>query len=190
MSKNHPESMDVEQLESHRTALMRFAILQVRNRDVAEDLIQETLLAAIAQQGSFAGRSAVRTWLTGILRHKIINHINRSGREVTVDMEKADEMDDLFLPNGRHVEMPRNWGTPETILSEKGFFKALEKCVSGLPRTTGEAFLMREVMGCEADEICKELDVSSTNLWVMLHRARLRLRACLESGWFAGKSRG
>lgn len=192
MSNRQPEpgavTMDLEQLESHRTALMRFAILQVRNREVAEDLTQETMLAAIAQKGSFAGRSAVRTWLVGILRHKIINHINRSGREVAVDMEAADELDELFLPNGRHVDMPRDWGTPEAILSEKGFFKALEKCVSGLPVSNGQAFLMREVLGCEADEICKELDISATNLWVILHRARMRLRACLESGWFAGQS--
>ena len=183
------EHLDIEHLESHRTALMRFAILQVRNHEIAEDLTQETLLAAIAQKGKFEGRSAIRTWLVSILRHKIINHINRNGRETPMDMSDADELDELFLANGRHVDMPRDWGTPDAVLSEKSFFAALEKCVSGLPIATGQAFLMREVMGCEADEICKELEISGTNLWVMLHRARMRLRACLETGWLAADSR-
>jgi RNA polymerase sigma-70 factor (ECF subfamily) len=181
---------DPAEFERHRPALVRFSMLQVRNKDTAEDLVQETLLAALTARDGFSGKSSVRTWLTGILRHKIIDHIRKTGREVSVDAlmddRGADAIDAMFRDDGHYVQMPVEWGNPEGVLSERRFFEALERCVNGLPIVTSQVFLMRELMGCETAEICKELEISTTNCWVLLHRARMRLRACLEERWFAG----
>ncbi len=174
------------EFEAHRTALLRFAVLQIRDRDVAEDLVQDTLVAALSASNGFAGDSSLRTWLTGILRHKIIDHLRKAGREQSLDAlteaSGAEDIDAMFH-DGRYVQRPADWGDPERLLSERQFMKALERCVEGLPPVTSQAFLMREVMGLETEEICKELGVSSTNCWVLLHRARMRLRACLEETW-------
>lgn len=162
-------------------------MLQVRDRHAVEDLVQETLLAALTASERFTGDSSVRTWLTSILRHKIIDHIRKSGREQSIDAlaEAAGTEDiDAMFRDGRHVQMPADWGDPEKLLTERKFFEALERCVQGLPAATAQAFLMREVMGYGTEEICKELGVSTTNCWVLLHRARMRLRVCLEERWF------
>ena len=190
MTKPAKPRVDPAEFETHRTALLHFAILQVRDRDAAADLVQETMLAALTAAERFSGDSSVCTWLTGILRHKIVDHIRRAGREVSVDAlageDGADIVDAMFRKDGHYVQMPSEWRDPERLLSERRFLEALELCVRGLPATTSQAFLMREVMGCETDEICKELEISSTNCWVLLHRARMRLRACLEERWFGG----
>jgi len=182
--------VDPEEFETHRTPLLRFAMLQVRDRDVAADLVQETMLAALTAAGRFSGDSSVRTWLTGILRHKIVDHIRKAGREVSVDAlageDSADLVDAMFREDGHYVQMPSEWRDPERLLSERRFLEVLELCVRGLPATTAQAFLMRELMGCETGEICKELEITPTNCWVLLHRARMRLRACLEQRWFGG----
>ena len=183
--------LDAAAVSRERPHLVRYAMLQVREKDVAEDLVQETLLAALNSIGSFAGNSSPRTWLIGILRHKISDHFRKAGREVAIDAADgeggAEEIEAYFRADGHYVEMPKDWGDPEKILSEKRFFEALERCVRGLPEATAQAFLMRDLMGCETVEICKELSISSTNCWVLLHRARMRLRACLEKDWYGGE---
>ena len=179
---------DPAEFEAHRTSLLRFALLQVRNPDVAADLVQETMLAALTAAERFAGDSSLRTWLTGILRHKIVDHIRKAGREVSMDASDDEGgtalLDAMFQDDGHYVQMPNDWGDPARLLSERRFLEALQRCVDGLPVRTSQAFLMRELMGFETDEICKELAISSTNCWVLLHRARMRLRACLEESWF------
>ena len=166
---------------------MRFALLQVRDRAATEDLVQETMLAALSASERFTGGSSVRTWLTGILRHKIIDLFRKSGREQSIDAfaddSGTDDIDAMFR-DGRYVQTPVDWGDPERLLTERRFMEALERCVQGLPLAASQAFLMREIMGFETEDICKELGVSTTNCWVLLHRARMRLRACLEQSWF------
>lgn len=166
---------------------MRFALLQVRDRAATEDLVQETMLAALSASERFTGGSSVRTWLTGILRHKIIDHFRKAGREQSIDASAedsgTDDIDAMFR-DGRYVQVPVDWGDPERLLSERRFMEALERCVQGLPAAASQAFLMREIMGFETEDICKELGVSTTNCWVLLHRARMRLRACLDESWF------
>jgi RNA polymerase sigma-70 factor (ECF subfamily) len=178
------------ELERHRPYLLRFALLQLRDRSAAEDAVQETLLAAIQGASRFAGQSSVRTWLIGILKHKIIDSMRKASREQPIESleERGDDLDAFFADDGHFAEVPQQWASPERSLEERGFFEALERCLQSLPRNTARAFTMREVMGLETDEICKELRVSASNCWVMLYRARMSLRACLEQTWFVAGS--
>jgi RNA polymerase sigma-70 factor (ECF subfamily) len=171
-----------KQVEGERAYLLRYATLQLRDAHVAEDAVQETLLAALAGEASFAGRSNLRTWLTGILKHKIIDAIRRMSRETTSASE--EEFDALFDQRGHWIEMPQAWPDPDACLDQKQFFKVLEECLDKLPAKTSRAFMMREHMGFETGDICKELAITPTHCWVLLHRARLALRLCLETNWF------
>ena len=177
------------QLESQRAYLLRYASLQLRNREAAEDAVQETLLAALAAQSSFEGRSNLRTWLTGILKHKCVDALRRSEREVPLpDGETEDgasDFDALFDAKGHWREAPKPWQAPEGALHEKQFLQALEDCLRALPARTAQVFLLREHMGLETAEICKELGLTATNCWVLLYRARMALRLCLDKNWFA-----
>jgi len=174
-------------VEAERPYLMRFAALQLRDAHSAEDAVQETLLAALAGEASFAGRSNLRTWLTGILKHKIVDAIRRASRETTLasDPESgASEFDSLFEANGHWVDAPAAWTDPDACLDQKQFFAALEECLSRLPAKTSRVFLMREHLGSDTGEICKELGVTPTHCWVLLYRARMALRQCLDTTWF------
>jgi len=176
------------ELERLRPQLMRFANLQLKNAAWAEDAVSETLLAALERPQSFAGQSQLKTWLIGILKHKLIDQLRRHSREISTSTEddQADLDDLLFAADGHWRTEPQDWGDPEHSLRQVEFFKVLEICVEQLPGLQGRLFMMREWLELETDEICKQLDISSTNLWVMLHRARLRLRECLQQSWFSG----
>lgn len=174
------------QVEALRIPLLRFARTQLRNEAWAEDAVSDTLLAALEKPQSFAGQSQLKTWLVGILKHKVIDQLRRHTREATLttddDEQDLDEL--LFAQDGHWREAPKDWGDPEHQLRERQFFDVLEACVSHLPATQGRVFMMREWLELDTDEICKELAITSTNLWVLLHRARLRLRDCLQQTWF------
>jgi RNA polymerase sigma-70 factor (ECF subfamily) len=129
--------------------------------------------------------ASLRTWLTAILKHKIVDAIRRMSREAPAATE--DDFEALFDERGRWIEPPAAWSDPGAALEQKGFFAALEMCLRRLPEKTSQAFLMREHLGLEADEICKELAVTPTHCWVLLYRARIALRECLTKEWF-GKS--
>ena len=192
MTKREESSTQVKthELEGHRASLFKFAMLNLRNEAQAEDVVQETLLAAMQGAERFSGNSSVRTWLTGILKHKIIDQIRKSSRErssdVNYDEDSSDDFDALFNERGAYVEMPAEWGSPDTALSQKKFFEVLERCMEGLPKKTSRVFAMREIMGLDTDEICKETGISATNCGVLLYRARTALRLCLDQRWFAG----
>jgi RNA polymerase sigma-70 factor, ECF subfamily len=175
-------------LESERPYLLRYAALQLRDRHTAEDAVQETLLAALAGEAGFAGRSNLRTWLTGILKHKIVDAIRRAARDTPASGAAAQELAEseaFFQEDGHWVDAPAAWDNPDSSLDQKQFFAALEACLAALPAKTAQAFMMREHLGFETDEICKELGVTPTHCWVLLYRARMALRQCLEINWFA-----
>jgi len=144
--------------------------------------VQETLLAALAGEASFGGRSNLRTWLTGILKHKIVDAIRKSSREAPAASE--DELDALFDERGHWIEMPGAWADPDASLDQKRFFAALEECLKRLPDKIAQAFMMREHLGLDTGEICKELAITPTHCWVLLYRARMALRECLTKEWF------
>lgn len=179
-----------EQLVALRDYLMRFARLQLRNETWAEDVVSETLLAALAKPQAFQARSQLKTWLVGILKHKIIDAIRHRQREVLIgnspDDDNADPLEHIaFKADGHFVERPADWGNPEQDLNSQQFMVVLDACTERLPPVQGRLFLMREWLEMSSDDICKELGMTSTNLYVQLHRARLRLRECLELNWFA-----
>lgn len=178
-----------QQLKSMRPALFRFAMLQLRNSIHADDAVQETLLAVLEKPNNFQGKSNFRTYVIGILKFKIIDLIRASGREMQIsqdeDQDDAEIIDSLFMKNGHVANGNPSWGTPDAVLEQQDFFKILEICLEKLPPQTGRVFMMREWLELSTEEICKELDLTTSNLWVILYRARLRLRECLEINWFA-----
>jgi RNA polymerase sigma-70 factor (ECF subfamily) len=173
------------QLEALRPYLVRDASLQLRDAAAAEDAVQEALLAALAGEAGFAGRANLRTWVTGILKHKIVDVIRRQAREPALPEEaEDDDFDGLFQRNGHWAERPAPWADPDGALEQSQFFRALELCLERLPARTAQVFMMREHLGQETAEICKELGVTPTHCWVMLYRARMTLRECLQQTWF------
>ena len=182
-----------DELQQYRTYLLRYALLQLRNQDLAEDVVQETLLAAIEGRARFSGKSSHRTWLTGILKHKIIDVMRRKSREQPLtagdDGSESDAIDAMFGDDGHWRQFPVNWGDPEKSLQDKRFWAVFEMCLQSLPARTARVFMMREVMELSTAEICQELAITPTNLWVMLHRARLSLRECLQAKWFGNPAK-
>lgn len=176
-------------LTRHRPVLFRYALLHLRDADVSEDAVQETLLAALQSNAEYAERSSIRTWLIGILKHKIADQQRRGVREIQLfepDEVGSDEdiEGDLFNAEGNWHSPPKAWSHPERSLEQDEFWKIYEWCQQNLPERQARVFMLRELVGLEPEEICEELGLSSTNYWVILHRARSRLRVCLEIRWF------
>ena len=186
-----PEAFDAGHIEAHREYLLRYAQLQLRDSTAAEDAVQETLLAALQNRAGFSGRSSVKTWLTGILKHKIVDHLRRQSREQPLqysDEESTDAAHDLpdavFGEDGHWREFPAHWDAPERSCENAEFWRVFETCVEAMPPRAARVFIMREMLELSTEEICKELGITATNCWVVLHRARLSLRECLEGRWF------
>lgn len=178
-----------EQLVEHRVYLLKFARLQLRNDAWADDAVSETLLAALSKPQSFGNRSQLKTWLVGILKHKVIDIIRKQTREFSLtsdaDDAEGDELDKIsFKADGHFSETPCEWGNPHQTLEQQQFFAVLDACVERLPPALGRLFLMREWLEMSCPEVCKELKLTPTNLYVQLHRARLRLQECLNINWF------
>lgn len=178
-----------EQLVVLRDYLLRFARLQLRNDAWAEDVVSETVLAALAKPQAFEQRSQLKTWLIGILKHKVIDALRHHSREISgLNPSDDDDVDPLeylgFKADGHFAHQPADWGNPVQQINSRQFFEILDACISKLPATQGRLFLMREWLELSSEEICKELGLTSTNFYVQMHRARLLLRECLELNWF------
>ncbi len=177
-------------LNEHGDYLYRFALARLRNPHQAEDAVQETMLAAIKSH-SFAGESSARTWLTGILKHKIIDLQRKQIREQplsdVVDLDASDtSMDDFFDKSGHWIDRPQAWDMPDNALEQKQFLQILSECMDKLPAKLAAIFMMRDVNELDNENICKALNITTTNAWVMLYRARMGLRKCLEMHWVTG----
>ncbi len=182
-----------EHLAAIRPDMLRFARLQLRDAAAAEDAVQEALLAALANAQQFAGRAQAKTWVFGILRHKIVDIIRQQSRSTNVssfsDGEQSldDTFESLFRENAYWTPgaRPRDWGSPEAALRQQHFWDVFEVCLNHLPENTARVFMMREFLDFETPEVCQELGITVTNCNVILHRARNALRLCLQRGWFA-----
>jgi len=192
-SSGSPPALDPERwLEEYGDGLFGFALVRVRDQGVAEELVQETFLAALQSRDKFAGRSTERAWLFGILRNKLADHYRRQSREISLaDLDSpVPEEEGFFQPSGpgkdgwTHRLAPKPWLAPDESLVNQEFQGVLDDCLSRLPEKTAQAFLQREVDEVPSEEICKVLHISPNNLWVLLHRARMALRRCLEVHWF------
>lgn len=167
--------------------LYRFALSRIKDQAVAEDLVQETFMAALRGRKNFKGRSAVKTWLSAILKHKIVDYLRKKTREHVInDTDTITEtVDGFFHKNGSWKIRPGKWNLdPSKVYEQREFMDTLFKCLSELPDRLSKIFMLREMEGYSTKEICNALEISSTNSWVMLYRARTFLRRCLERFWF------
>jgi len=176
-------------LERHGGYLYRYALAILRDSQLAEDAVQECLLAALQAHANFAGGSSERTWLTGILKHKIVDIVRRDSREAAAEGlgEAEDPYGDFaacFDASGHWAARMAEWGSPEQSLEKKRFWQALQFCLDRMPRRLAQIFMLREVVGTESEAICQEMEISPTNLWTLLYRSRMNLRLCLEKNWF------
>ena len=176
--------------------LYRFALSRVQDPSIAEDLVQETFLAALKSRANFQGRSSARTWLIAILKHKIVDHIRKRVREPASDKVESlsdalanDPAEGNFKDDGGWLNRPAKWDVdPMKIYEQKEFLAILYHCLAVLPERQADAFTMRELDGLSTEEICKALNISATNSWVILYRARMWLRQCIENNWLDDKS--
>ncbi|MFZ2650592.1 MAG: sigma-70 family RNA polymerase sigma factor [Burkholderiaceae bacterium] len=190
------QGISAEALLSLRADMLRFAQLQLRNAETAEDLVQESIEAALRKASSFAGHSTLKTWVFAILRNRIIDHLRQASRTVTMsslvdDSEDWQErLEALFNESGAWRDGPRPvaWPNPEESMQTRQFWAVFENCLDLLPANTGRVFMMREFLGFESDEICAQLGITTSNCHVILHRARLKLRLCMDTGW--GRPKG
>jgi RNA polymerase sigma-70 factor (ECF subfamily) len=174
-------------VDQHGDFLFRFALSRLGNRAAAEDLVQETFLAGLRAKKNFSGRSTERTWFVGILKHKIVDHLRRQGRERPVGaVNSAGEMgEELFDKSGWWQVKPAKWpADPGAVLEKKEFWEAFRHCLEGLPQRLRAVFSFREMDELPTDEVCEALQVTPGNLGVLLYRARMGLRRCLEINWF------
>ncbi|MFH0753478.1 MAG: sigma-70 family RNA polymerase sigma factor [Candidatus Omnitrophota bacterium] len=194
--KSYPSVLSLADtwVDQHGDYLFRYAMMRLRNTDLAENLVQETFLAALKGKASFSGRSSERTWMVGILKHKIIDHYRKDFRERPVTdlqslaRDEEQTIDQFYDAMENPRKYPKDWmPDQQAVLQSKEFWVVLHGCMEKLPKTTAHAFAMRELDDMETSAICKELGITPTNLWVMLHRARLQLRECLERNWFEKK---
>lgn len=180
---------DEASLARLRRDMLRFARLQLRNQELAEDAVQEALAAAFGASERFAQRASLKTWVFAILKNKIVDLLRDRWNKNRIDLVEATDESDfdvLFQANERwrRDEMPSSWGNPEQSCEDRQFWEVFDVCMHNLPDTTARVFAMREFLGLEAAEICKELGIGASNCWVILHRARMQLRICLQQRWF------
>jgi RNA polymerase sigma-70 factor (ECF subfamily) len=166
--------------------MYRYALARVADPETAQDLVQEALVAAIQALERFQGRSSIKTWLIAILKRKIVDHYRRaSNRQVTDDIETiANSVDNMFNDTGHWRVAPNEWTVkPDVAYEQQEFMDVLFKCLSALPSRLAEIFMLREFEEMSTKSICKKLSISESNSWVMLYRARMQLRQCLETNW-------
>jgi RNA polymerase sigma-70 factor (ECF subfamily) len=178
----NPESW----LKDHGDALYRYAFSRLRDAAQSEDLVQETLVAAFQGRHGFSGRSAERTWLIGILKNKLVDYLRKHAREVPAgDMTGEDLDTEAMFDSSEHWKTPPSeWENPARAMEQKQFWKVMSECLGALPSRHARVFSLCELEGFDSTEACKVVGITTTNLWVLLHRARLRLRQCLENRWF------
>ncbi len=187
-ANSEPKLHSVEAwVDEHADYLFRYALPRLRDRDAAEECLQETFLAALKSVDKFRGDSSPRTWLVGLLRRKIADHYRKRYREGKGESIDATDptIDAWFDEKGSWVAWPKRCELDPAVLQQRAdFWTVLQSCLQALPDRLAEAFTLRVVDDRKPDEVCKVLSITPTNLWVALHRARARLRACLEANWF------
>ena len=183
----HELSAPEQWLKLHGDILYRYGVARVRDPEMAEDLVQETLLAALKAQANFAGTASEQTWLIGILKHKIIDYFRKTSRENTQEFDEhlvSDENDDYFDQQGNWKMDLSNWSKPDKSMEQEEFLLVLQECIERLPKRLEQLFVLREFDDMKSEEICEVMSISTlNNFWVMLSRARVQLRHCLDIKW-------
>lgn len=165
--------------------LYKWAFYKTSSKETAEDLVQETFLAAAQKMDSFKGDSSPKTWLFAILNHKIIDHYRESVNK-PVPME-SNNISAFFDEDGnwQQENIPKDWDNDESqLLDDADFQKVLQKCLDALPEQWNMCVKLKYLAEKSGDEICQELGIAPTNYWQIVHRAKLQLRNCVENNWF------
>jgi len=172
--------------------LYGFAMSRTSNTELAEDLVQETFLAGLKSLENFKGNSSERTWLFAILKFKIADHYRKASTKYEISNSKFSNNDDSFMDNyftedgdWKESAAPKEWGIDfSTAIENKELGIALDNCIDKLPKNQKLLIVLKLVEEEETEKVCKELNITPTNYWVIIHRAKLQLRACLEKNWF------
>lgn len=192
-SDNKDELAAPEQwVETYGDVLYYYALQRLRNAELAEDLVQETFLAALKNRQQFTGQSTARTWLVGILRHKIVDYYRSQNLQLTIENETQQHQacENFFDRRHHWLHPPRHWQSdPAEQFQWQEFWEVFQDCLSKLPTILANTFKMREMEEQTSEDVCKVLDITPTNLWIRLHRARLSLRECLQTQWYQDKDR-
>jgi RNA polymerase sigma-70 factor (TIGR02943 family) len=175
-------------VESYADSLFNFAIVRTSDRELAKDLVQETFISALENIRSFRGDSSEKTWLTSILKNKIIDYYRRKCGDKTVPLSFVAALsdDDQFFDGNGHWRSelsPREWGEAPAEARAEEFRETLQRCLARLTAQCRGVFTLKYIDELESDEVCKELGISSSNYWVIIYRAKLQLRQCLEKNW-------
>lgn len=181
------------QLASLRVRLLRHARYAVHDDGLAEDLVQDTLIAVVEQQGTRRGQASLVTWATAILKNKVADWYrsptHRRMVQFSADGDNVDEaIDALYTAEGAYAEAVPAWTRPDSRVEQQQMMTVLERCLSHLPRQTGRVFMMREWLGFETAEICQRVGVTADNCRMILHRARMALRLCMQRDWIGTKA--
>ena len=173
-------------IDRYADYLFNYTITRVYNSDLAKDLVQDTFFAGLKSAKNFQGKATERTWLVSILKRKIIDHyrkINSKKGQAEVRMNFYDDGENEG--NWLEERVPQSWdNASEKNIENEELRNQLEMCIDKLPEKYAMVFRMKTVQEFETEEICKEFDITSSNLWVMIHRARTQLRKCMEDNWF------
>ncbi len=167
--------------------LYRYAFPRVKDGDIAKDLVQETFLAAWRNHDNFKGEISEKNWLFTILKNKIIDHYRKNAKRVTESLPTATEKDEFFdgADHWTPEAAPKDWGGDQSrLVEQKEFLEVLHGCRKKLKPIHDHVFTMKYLDGLESEEICKELGITPSNYWVLIHRAKLHLRSCIEKNWF------
>ncbi len=186
------QKIDSDQwVEQYGDMMFRYTLLRVRDTDTAEEIVQTAFVSALQSKDSFQGRSTEKSWLFGILKHKILDHFRDAKKNVRLDSigdEDGDPLEYAYNKLGAWNKMPQHWRTdPAQAAENTELMQVLAGCLDGLSDKFRRIFVLKEIEGLSSEEICKEFDIQSTNLWVILHRARNQLKLCLETKWFDKK---
>lgn len=179
-------------IERYGNYLFRYAMTFLREEKLAEDAVQECLLAGLEALTKYSGGASEKTWLTGILKHKIVDNIRQQSREKP--MEDMENFADTLVDEGELFDDTAHWkhpivslDDPSSALDNKRFWEALDKCITALPPKLARLFMLRELGGMDSENICQEMQITTTNLWTMLYRCRMSLRQCLEIKWLGSR---
>jgi RNA polymerase sigma-70 factor (TIGR02943 family) len=188
MGNPNAEQQLTEWVANYGDALFIFAFKRVNNRHLAKDLLQDTFLSAWNNMQNFKGEASVKTWLFTILKNKIIDHHRYQGKRKMVS-EPQNHADAAYFDSDQHWQIgayPKNWAnSTQELFENKAFFNVLWQCKEKLKTVQNAVFTMKYIDGYNSEEICKALELTPSNYWMLIHRAKLQLRACLELNWMA-----
>lgn len=172
-------------IQNYSDTLYSYTLPRVNDSALAEDIVQETFLSAWKARNSFKGEASEKSWLFTICKNKIIDHYRKKAKDIVQPIPERSSTDDFFdeAQHWTHEDKPADWGNVEEKIDNKEFYKVLEGCKKKLQQAQQAVFSMKYLEDLDSAEICKALDITPSNYWVLIHRAKMQLRTCLEKNW-------